>query len=53
MLVRSADGEARIDLRNGRLMTNFGLSAPDLRRAMAEVDQQRLRLLAEWERIHG
>lgn len=51
--VRSADGEARINLLDGRLMSSFGLSAPDLRRAMAEVMEQRQRLLAAWETIHG
>jgi hypothetical protein len=51
--VRGANGEARINLLDGRLMTNFGLSAPDLRRAVAEVALERRRLLAEWERIHG
>jgi len=51
--VRGAAGEARINLHDGRLITNFGLSAPDLRRAMAEIAQERLRLLAEWEKIHG
>lgn len=51
--VRGAAGEARINLRDGQLMTNFGLSAPDLRRAMAEVARERLRLLEDWETIHG
>lgn len=51
--VRGPEGEARINLLTGRLMTNFGLSAPDVRRAVAEVMDQQERLLAEWERIHG
>lgn len=51
--VRGADGEARINLLTGRLLANFGLSAPERRRAMAEVAIQRLRLLAEWDRIHS
>jgi hypothetical protein len=51
--VRGANGEARINLLDGRLMSNFGLSAPDLRRAMVEVTEQRRRLLAARETIHG
>jgi hypothetical protein len=51
--VRGPDGEARFSLLNGSLMSNFGLSTPDLRRAAGEVAQRRAGLLAEWERIHG
>lgn len=51
--VRGADGEARFNLVDGRLMSNFGLSAADLRRAAAEVAQNRSLLLTAWETIHG
>ncbi|QMW22098.1 DUF4160 domain-containing protein [Sandaracinobacteroides saxicola] len=51
--VRGQAGEARISLREHGLVSNAGLSRTELRRAMAEVQIERERLLAEWERIHG
>lgn len=35
------------------IVFSVGISKPDMRRIMAEIVRERLRLPSEWERIHG
>lgn len=47
------DGEARIDIRTGRVLTHRRLSRRDLSRALAEVRAHQEALLKAWSEIHG
>ncbi len=50
-------GQAKINLlgKDGEpvIVFSVGIKRPELRRLLAEVGEQRERLLREWERMHG
>jgi len=50
-------GETKIDLwgpeRRPHVVWSVGMSRADVKRALAEVADRRLELLAKWRRIHG
>jgi hypothetical protein len=50
-------GQAKINLRGEggvpELVYSVGIGRADLRRLMLEVAEHQVRLLQEWERIHG
>jgi len=50
-------GEAKIGLlgpeRRPNVVWSVGMSRADVKRALAEVADRRLELLAKWRRIHG
>ena len=47
------DGEARVEIRAVRLISNRGMSKRDLARALAIVLEHRQALILRWEEIHG
>lgn len=47
------DGEARIDILNGRVLSIRAMSKRDVARAMTVVSLQRAYFMQKWTDIHG
>ncbi|SDO86242.1 DUF4160 domain-containing protein [Aureimonas jatrophae] len=47
------DGEARINILTGEIMSNRRMSRRDLARALTSVLERKAEFLAAWERQHG
>jgi hypothetical protein len=51
--VRNADGEAKFDVQNCKLINNKGIKQKDIKLAEALIEENKELIISKWQEYHG